>query len=70
MRLLAVEACSFIANLLEKEDVEQFVIPTLTSAAKATHTHTHNIIIPCKQTHTPGQVLARSLHGGRQVYRG
>ena len=34
VRLLAVEACAAIASVLEKEDTEQQVVPTLTSAAK------------------------------------
>ena len=34
MRLLAVEACSAIANLLDKADVEVLIMPTLNSAAK------------------------------------
>ena len=34
VRLLAVEACSAIANLLEKVDVEALIMPTLNSAAK------------------------------------
>ena len=34
VRLLAVEACAAIASVLSKEDTEQQVVPTLTSAAK------------------------------------
>ena len=34
MRLLAVEACAAIASILERDDIEQLVIPTLSSAAK------------------------------------
>lgn len=34
VRLLAVEACAAIASILEKDDIEQLVIPTLSSAAK------------------------------------
>ena len=34
VRLLAVEACAAIASVLNKEDTEQQVVPTLTSASK------------------------------------
>ena len=34
VRLLAVEACAAIANILPKADVETLVIPTLNNAAK------------------------------------
>ena len=34
VRLLAVEACAAIASVLNKDDTEQLVVPTLTSAAK------------------------------------
>lgn len=33
MRLLAVEACVSIATLLQQEDVEQLVMPTLRQCA-------------------------------------
>jgi len=31
---LAVEACASIAGILEKDDVEQLVVPTLNAATK------------------------------------
>lgn len=34
VRLLAVEACVSIASLLQAEDTEQFVMPTLRQAAE------------------------------------
>ncbi len=34
VRLLAVEACSAIASLLNKDDIEQLVVPTLNAASK------------------------------------
>ena len=34
VRLLAVEACVAIASVLDKEDTEHQVVPTLTAAAK------------------------------------
>lgn len=34
VRLLAVEACASISSLLSKEEVESFIVPTLSSAAK------------------------------------
>ncbi len=34
MRLLAVEACAAIANLLEKGEVEALIMPTLNNASK------------------------------------
>ena len=33
VRLLAVEACSSIASLLEPDDIEQLIMPTLREAA-------------------------------------
>ena len=32
--MLAVEACASIAGILEKDDVEQLVVPTLNAATK------------------------------------
>jgi len=34
VRLLAVEACAAIADLLDKADVEALIMPTLNNAAK------------------------------------
>ena len=40
MRLLAIEACSSIASLLSKEDIESSVVATLSNASKVSINNT------------------------------